>query len=135
MSRRRGAYVSKSGRVSRYALVATYWVPREEERLNSIVELRPLYIGIYPPSRKYKRQTIRCHCDPDAYICYPFVERSPPLCWHLLALFDGRLTTKQDHELVREPNSVRSIYLADLTPIGQQLFGHLVSQRLLQESA
>ena len=27
MSRRRGAYVSKSGLVSRYALVATLWVP------------------------------------------------------------------------------------------------------------
>ena len=36
---------------------------------------------------------------------------------------------------MRAVDSPQSIYLAELTPIGQQLFGHLVSQRLLQESA
>ena len=136
MSRRRGAYITKSGRVSRYALIATYWVPSEKDiRYEPIVELNPLYLAIYPPSRKYKRQTIRCNCGQDSYICWPVIETSPPACWHLHALLAGRLTANQDSLLVREPDGPHHIYLANLTPIGQQLFGHLVSQRLLQESA
>ena len=136
MSRRRGAYITKSGRVSRYALLATYWVPLPNApRYEPILELRPLYLAIYPPSRKYKRQTLRCHCGLDSYVCWPAIELSPPTCWHIHSLLAGRLTTKQVPELVRAEDGPHSIYLADLTPIGQQLFGHLVSQRLLQESA
>jgi hypothetical protein len=136
MSRRRGAYVTKSGRVSRYALVATYWVPSDKDiRYENIVDLRPLDIALYPPSRKYKRQTLRCSCGSGEYICWPIGETLPSPCWHLAALITGRLTTRQNSQLVRAPDGPDSIYLADLTPIGQQLFGHLVSQRLLQESS
>lgn len=130
MTKRRGVYVTKSERVITYA--------RHGNRIAAVTEYNwravasgHWRISIHPPSRKVKRQHLRCSCGWSRSQPYPLVNGLIVTCPHVEALLRGEVIARGGPPL--DPTELASYHMM-LTQLGARLFAWKIAERALAES-